>query len=224
MKKTLPIRLLVLLALILLIGSCASFNKAGELPYKWWKLSRGEVQNHFNRTSSEDYRLKIIFLGQSDSNLNINKDIALSQARLDAAAQLSRYLSQKVNGVMKTSSYIKKLEDAVDNGLILDEEAKEIMTSIEDAFSNFKSMITTTQFSSFMQEGQYIDEKDDHYVAYVCYSMPDVILEQTRMLQEKAFDNLFEETAEYENIMLEIQKIITQDINESFLSGFESQS
>ena len=207
--------------LLLLFTSCATPGSAGELPSKWWTLSRGEIQNSFHRTSSGDYRAMVLFVGKSDSSLNITETVALEQARMDAAMQLSRFLAQKVTGVMQASTYVQQVQEAVDDGKLFSDKGKEVITKIEDAFSNFSAMVTTTQFSSFMQEGEHIEKSGKKYVAYVCYSMPDMILQETRMLQDAAFRQLTEETEEYKEIMQNIQEIIAKELEQSILSGID---
>ena len=222
MKKVWFLTLLVLIAVLSIVfTSCATANSSGELPNKWWTLSRGEIQNSFHRTSSGDYRKMVIFVGKSDSSLNITESVALEQARLDASMQLSRYLAQKVTGVMQASSYVQQVQEAVDDGKLFSDKGKEIVTKIEDAFSNFSAMVTTTQFSSFMQEGEHIEKKGNKYIGYVCYSMPDMILQETRSLQDAAFRQLTEETAEYKEVMQNIQEIIAKELERSILSGID---
>ena len=47
--------------------------------------------------------------------------------------------------------------------------------------------------------------------------MTDQILEETRKLQDEAFKTLMEETAEYKEIMQEIQEVIAESMKENIL-------
>ena len=51
--------------------------------------------------------------------------------------------------------------------------------------------------------------------------MTDQVLEETRKLQEKAFETLMSETEEYQAIMARIQEIIAEELEESIMSGIQ---
>ncbi len=219
---------LVVLCLFALLGvliSCATTDDlgiVGKLPRKWWEKSRGELQNYFRAESEGAVSEAVIFIGKSASPLNITETIALDQARLDAQIQLSRYLSQKVTGVMQAETYIDQIESYYSAGDLTDAEREELIKRVKYAFSNFASSVTATQFSSFIQEDSYTEEdKNGTYIGYTCYSMSDQVLEETRKLQEKAFQTLMGETEEYQEIMSRIQEIIAKELEESIMSGIQ---
>jgi hypothetical protein len=222
MKKTGLLCLIAVLLMAVLVTSCASYNTAGKLPDRWWTMSVGDVQKYFQRTGSGEYRNTVLFIGKSNSILNVNETIALEQARLDASLQLSRYLSQKVAGLIQTSSYVSQIQKAVDDGKLFTADAEELISKIKEAFSSYSAAVTNTRFSSLYEHAKHLEKSGRNYTAYVCYSMSEEILEETRKLQNAALAGITGESDQYKEVLLRIQEIMAQELEQSILSGVDN--
>lgn len=209
---------LATLALMLMLGACATDPQAGRLPPKWWEMDRGQIQNYYRSGAQGPEKTVVMFVGISDSLTNKTESTAIENARMDAFQQLSRYMSQKVTGVQQASQHVNVLQQAVANGEMGQETCDQLSEQIEEKFANFSASVTSTQFSSFKEEGTHVEESDDRYKAWVCYSMSDQVLEETRELQRVAFESLMEETEEYKEIMQRIQEVIAQQMEENIMS------
>lgn len=210
-------KLLVLTCILLpMLFSCMTAPQAGTLPSKWWKMNRGEIQNYYRKGAQGEEANVIIFIGKSDSALNIDEWTAIENARMDAAVQLSRFLSQKVTNVAQSSSTVimQKLQEA---GLG-PKDVDAAMEQVDQKFKNYTASVSSTQFSSFKEEATHVEEEKGQYKGWVCYSMSDQVLSETRELQKKAFETLMAETDEYKEIMAEIQEIIAEQMKENILA------
>lgn len=194
--------------------SCASAPPtiAGTLPKKWWKLSRGEVQNHYRGQASGPEAEVIIFIGMSDSLTNVDESTAIENARMDAFVKLSQFLASKVTAIRQSAKHQELLQASVEDGLITEDDAKVLSQKITTKLGAFSASVTSTQFSSFKEEAFYTEENDGRYKAWVCYSMSDQVLEETQELQRKAFETLMEETEKYKELMKSIQESIADQL------------
>ncbi len=211
-------KLLVTLFLLSIAFSCITTSQAGTLPNKWWLLTKSKIQAVFRKTADGLESKVVIFVGRSNSEINMDEDIAIENARMDAAVLLSRTLSLKVTSVAQNSSnaIIQKLSES---GMSEDQIQKSLK-QIDNKFKEFSATVSSTQFSSFMEEGTHVElvKDKDHYQAWACYSMSDQILKETRDIQKKAFESLMAETEEYKAIMSSIQDIIANQMKENILS------
>lgn len=220
MKKT--GLMLLIMGLVFAFVSCGSSSEekvgtAGTLPDKWWEMARGEIQNAYRGSSDGLEGQVVIFIGMSDSALNVDESTAIDNARMDAFTQLSRFLSQKVTSIQQSGRHIKAIQDAIESGSILQEDGNTLIRKVEEKMSSYNASVTSTQFSSFKQEDYHVEKVKDgnKYQAWVCYSMSDQILNETKKLQEAAFSTLMEETEEYKEIMKAIQEVIAQKMLEN---------
>ena len=222
MAKTKLSLISIVLFVLVFLTSCTILgnifgSKTGTLPSRWWTKDVGEVENYYKeRATSIEKDIKM-FIARSDSAMNIDQSTALENSRLDAAVQLSRYLSQKVTSVLQSSQHVDVIQKALSDGDIDKEQADEIQRTVDERLAAFSASVTSTQFSSFKEIGQHSEKMGNKYIAYVCYSMTDQILEETRKLQDEAFKTLMEETAEYKEIMQEIQEVIAESMKENIL-------
>lgn len=211
---------LLLSAILLILCSCESgpsVGEAGTLPRNWWNMDRGRVQNYYRKSATGLEGKVVIFLGKSDSGLNIDESTAVENARMDAFQQLSRYLSMKVTGIQQSGKHIQAILDAEDKGILTKAKGDELIKKVNLKMSDYNASITSTQFSSFKQEGTHTEKGGNKLIGYVCYSMTEKILEQTRELQNEAFKTLIAETAEYQAIMKNIQEVIAQKMLETIM-------
>lgn len=220
MKKALSITILIMV-LVMILNSCSTLfggKRAGTLPKNWWtKEEVGEIENYYrDRATGVEQSVKL-FIAQNDSSLNIDRSTAIENARLDAAIQLSRYLAIKVTGVKQNSAHITVLQNAIAEGDLTDKEANDIQRKVEEKLSSFSASVTNTQFSSFKEIGQHAEQNGNKYIGWVCYSMSDQILEETRQLQSEAFKSLIINTKKYEKIMQEIQEVIAESMKEAIM-------
>jgi len=219
--RKLIIILSVLSLLFVLFTGCVStetkVGKAGTLPKKWWTMDRGQVQNYYRGSSSGQEHKVVIFIGKSDSAMNVDESTAIENARMDAFQLLSRYLSQKVTGIQQSGKHIQAIQEAVQKGKLSKEKADQLTRKVEEKMSTYSASITSTQFSSFRQEGTYTEKMGNKYKGYVVYTMSDQILEETKKLQNEAFKTLVEETAEYVEIMKTIQEVIASKMLETIM-------
>lgn len=219
MKKAFLI-VIMIMGLILILNSCATLfgERTGTLPKKWWtKEEVGEIENYYrDRATGVEQSVKL-FIAQSDSALNIDRSTAIENARLDAAIQLSRYLAMKVTGVKQNSAHTTVLQNALAEGKLTEEHANDIQRKVEEKLSAFSASVTNTQFSSFKEIGQHAEQDGNKYIGWVCYSMSDQILEETRQLQSEAFKSLILNTKKYEKIMQEIQEVIAESMKEAIM-------
>ncbi|MBN2651649.1 MAG: hypothetical protein JXR63_04640 [Spirochaetales bacterium] len=199
------------------VFSCAT--EAGTLPRKWWTMDRGKVQNEYRGSASGAEAQVVIFLGRSSRPTNVDESTAVENARMDAYQQLSRFLSQKVTGIQQSSRHVQIIDEKVAKGEITKEEGDSLIKKVSDKFANYQASITSTQFSSFKEEGQHVEynSKLGHYEAWVAYSMSDQILKETRELQKQAFASLMTETEAYVAIMQEIQEMLAEQMKESIM-------
>lgn len=208
--------LTMLLAVLSISMSCTTSPEAGTLPRKWWKMNRGEIQNYYRRGGKGDEANVVIFIGKSDSSLNIDEWTAVENARMDAAVQLSRFLSQKVTNVSQTSRTI--VQEKFTSAGLSGDEITELMDKFDQKFKNYTASVSSTQFSSFKEEASHVEDNKGQYKAWVCYSISDQVLKETRELQTEAFQSLMEETEKYREIMSEIQEIIAQQMMDNILT------
>ncbi len=107
MKNLFRKLLLLTVTAIMLVGCATLFGeRAGTLPKNWWTKDIGEVENYYKEKAAGIEQAVKIFIAQNDSALNIDRSTAIENARIDAAVQLSRYLSQKVTNVRQMSTHI----------------------------------------------------------------------------------------------------------------------
>lgn len=196
----------------------ASVGKAGALPKKWWTMNRGDVQNYFRNSSSGQHKNVVIFIGKSDSALNVDESTAIENARMDAFQLLSRYLSQKVTGIQQSGKHIEAIQEAVQKGKLTKEQGDALKRKVEERMSSYAASVTATQFSSFKQEATYVEKVGNRFRGYVCYSMSDQILEETKKLQSAAFESLVKETEQYIEIMKTIQEVIANKMLETIMN------
>lgn len=222
MRKSTIWSLLICVGFLVALPSCAFLDnifgpRTGTLPRNWWTKDVGEVENYYkDKASGIEDHIKM-FIARNDSAMNIDQSTAIEMARLDAAVQLSRYLSEKVTNVIQTSQHANVFQQAVAEGTIDKDKADNIQGKFENTLATFSASVTSTQFSSFKEIGQRTEKKSNKFIGYVCYSMTDQILEQTRKLQDEAFKTLMEETAEYKEIMQEIQELIADSMKKNIL-------
>lgn len=216
MKRKISSLILALVASAF-VFSCAT--EAGTLPRNWWKMDRGKVQNEYRGTASGIEGNVVIFLGRSSRPTNIDESTSVENARMDAYQQLSRFLSQKVTGIQQSSRYIQIVDDKIGKGEITQAEGDNLVSKITDKFANYQASITSTQFSSYKEEGIHVEYNNSlgYYEAWVAYSMSDQILKETRELQKQAFESLMIETEEYVAIMQEIQEMLAEQMKESIM-------
>lgn len=221
--KNLKFFLLYFFMLFLITSqNCVTTNsnvgKAGALPKKWWTMNRGDVQNYFRNSSTGQHKNIIIFIGKSDSALNVDEATAIENARMDAFQLLSRYLSQKVTGIQQSGKHIEAIQEAVQKGKLTKEQADALKRKVEERMNTYAASITVTQFSSFKQEATHVEKVGNRYRAYVCYSMSDQILEETKKLQTAAFESLVKETEEYVEIIKKIQEVIANQMLQTIMN------
>ena len=218
METRIIFRVVCISLLLALLGGCSTIlnrRSTGTLPNKWWQIEEvGQIENFYRERATGIEKAVKLFIAEDDSNMNIDRSTAVDNARLDAAVQLSRYLSQKVTSVEQSSIHINLLNEAVSAGNMTQEASDKIKKKIEETFSGYRASVTSTQFSSFKEIGQHTEKDGAKYIAWVCYSMSDQILEETRELQRKAFESLVTETTEYRKTMQEIQELIAKTMKE----------
>lgn len=217
------IRLTLLIGLISFlfvnVSYAAQQDKSGVLPKKWWTMSRGKLENAYRKSAKGLEKDVVIFVGRSDSALNIDESTAIQNASMDAFQQLSRFLSQKVTGIQQDAKLIQIVDQHVKDGKLDGKKADSLLTDIRQKMSNFNASITSTQFSSFKQEDSYTEKKSGIYKGYVCYTMTNEVLKETRELQKKAFEALLEETEAYKEIMKQIQEVIAAKLLENIMDS-----
>lgn len=210
----------IALMLFIIFGckSTPEVGKAGKLPDKWWTMNVGDVQNIYRGGSSGEHKAVILFIGFSDDATNESESTAIAMATMDAKRKLSYFLSEKFTGISQQKKYAEAnqeiIDDAVKNNKITRDQGEKLTREVNTAMKSYYANITSTQFSTFRELANHTEKKGIIYKGWVCYSMTEEILNQTKEIQKKAFETLMIESEEYKNIMSQIQEVTAQKMLE----------
>lgn len=220
---------LLVLAVMVAVTSCATTKKeeprrAGELPPEWWKISdakgSGALENLYRDDSLGVEAAVKLFVGVSDEPTNATESDAVTDAKRKAAVEISQYLALQVTAVSQSAKFNDYLKQVVVDTEVSEDEQVRVINDIKNQTNEFAATISITQFSSTKVVGKHAEEVDggSRYKAWVCLSITDAILEQTRKLQEAAFQNILEMNPEYKQLMADINTALTKQIKENVTS------
>ncbi len=224
-------KVLLVLAALIAITSCATTKeeprRAGELPANWWKISdtkgSGALENLY-RDDSEGVESKVkLFVGVSDEPTNATESDAVTDAKRKAAVEISQYLALQVTAVSQSAKFNDYLKQVIVDTAESDDEQVRVVNDIKNQTNDFAATISITQFSSTKVVGKHAELVEDgsKYKAWVVLSITDAILEQTRKLQEAAFQNILDMNPEYKQLMADINTELTKQIKENVAAKTE---
>lgn len=222
---------IILAVCIVIFGmftSCttAEIGQVGVLPRKWWEKDRGEIENHMRENGTGYYANVLAFIGSSDSKANFSAQMALDDAKLEAMSRVSEHIISKVIYAMESNRetiYKQALEET--NLSEVDEEI--ISRSVGEVINSFRSMLSITQFSSFIIEASHVEQVKGpitYFKAWVVGTIQDSIVEELKEIQKEAFNSMVNTTEQYNQVMNEIQSSMAKKMEESFLTEFDIKS
>ncbi len=190
---------------------------AGELPKNWWKMEIDQLENLY-RSTAEGRETKVkLFIGISDEPTNSTESDSYEDATMKVSVEISQYLAQLVTNISQSVKFNDYVKQVVNDSSVKKGSTERILNEVTNQVNRFSAIISTTQFSSMKIIGKHAEKvkNEDYYKGWVCVSMTDDILEQTRKLQEEAFKTLIELNPDYKQIIADINTEITKSIKDN---------
>ena len=171
-----------------------------------FESSRGDLENWMRDNSSGHYADVIVILGECDSVLAHDKNVAKKIALLDAKNQLADYMNTSILSEDNFADLVRNVEQDIqeqygDDVEIFDER------DVNEAFKTFKGSFSSTQLSSIIVEKvQYREAKNAANIPYiearVLCTVSDRVISEIQKLISIAFQN----NEKISNESIEIQR------------------